>query len=91
MPSSEGKYWRGGMIASAPLILAACGGVISGPSTQLPPGISQSTPNCFGCLPGLTVDTQRDHLYVSVSNDTVNSNVTAKVLVFNNAGTAARP
>jgi hypothetical protein len=63
--------------------------IISGPNTQLPPGISQTTPNCNDCLRGLALDAQRDHLYVSVSNDIFfSSGVTAKVLVFNNAGTA---
>jgi hypothetical protein len=64
--------------------------IISGPNTQLPPGISMTNPDCQDCLRGLALDAQRDHLYVSVSNDVFsNSGLTAKVLVFHNAGTAA--
>ena len=64
--------------------------IISGSNTGLPPGISMTNPGCNDCLPGLALDAQRDHLYVSVSNDIFHSSgLTAKVLVFHNAGTAA--
>src|SRR5436190_1071410 len=59
--------------------------IISGPNTQLPPGISMNNPDCHDCLRGLALDAQRDHLYVSLSNDIFLGSVTAKVLVFHNA------
>src|SRR6185503_18907936 len=49
--------------------------IISGANTQLPVG-----PGCFGCMPGMALDSARDQLYVSTSNG---------ILVFNNAGTAS--
>ena len=63
---------------------------IFGPNTRIPPGISFTNPGCSDCLRSLALDAQRDHLYVSVSNDLFFNppRFLSSVLVFHNAGTA---